>query len=216
MLVLEISKQIRSQLEEYAGVALHPLFHVTHTKTANGTTVQTIQNGQLGSSRDQSAIATPVPLTNGANSPAPQSQSQSQPQSTDLTTIGNGSTTFPTVPPFGSVTATATFPDPESASLDSPDDTYRCIVKLSILLNKLYTDQFEWSLLHPPGTAERFSAQTCADLGLNGEWAATMTHAIYEAVLKLKKEACESGGLVGYGEIQNMAIVRRHECRLAL
>ncbi len=34
-----------------------------------------------------------------------------------------------------------------------------------------------------------------------------MTHAIYEAVLKLKKEACESGGLIaGNGEIDNLAV----------
>ena len=60
----------------------------------------------------------------------------------------------------------------------------------------MYTDKFEWSLLHPPGTAEAFAKQTCADLGLHGEWVPAMTHAIYEAVLKLKKEACEAGGLV--------------------
>ncbi|UKZ55138.1 hypothetical protein TrVGV298_008955 [Trichoderma virens] len=61
----------------------------------------------------------------------------------------------------------------------------------------LYTDKFEWSLLHPPGTAEAFAKATCADLGLAGEWVPAMTHAIYEAVLRLKKEACEAGGLVG-------------------
>lgn len=34
-----------------------------------------------------------------------------------------------------------------------------------------------------------------------------MTHALYEAVLKLKKEACESGGLIaGNGEIDNQAL----------
>ena len=48
--------------------------------------------------------------------------------------------------------------------------------------------------------AERFAKQTCADIGLVGEWVPAVTHAIYEAVLRLKKEACESGGLVGvYG-----------------
>lgn len=83
----------------------------------------------------------------------------------------------------------------------NPDDTYRCIITLNInLQNKLFTDKFEWSLLHPPGMAERFAKQTCADIGLTGEWIPAVTHAIYEAVLRLKKEACESGGLVGiYG-----------------
>jgi chromatin structure-remodeling complex subunit SFH1 len=46
-------------------------------------------------------------------------------------------------------------------------------------------------------------------LGLAGEWVPAVTHAIYEAVLRLKKEACESGGLVGGngygGEIDNLA-----------
>jgi chromatin structure-remodeling complex subunit SFH1 len=67
----------------------------------------------------------------------------------------------------------------------------------------LYTDKFEWSLLHPPGTAEAFAKVTCTDLGLTGEWIPAMTHAIYEAVLRLKKEACEAGGLVaGWGGMQ--------------
>jgi chromatin structure-remodeling complex subunit SFH1 len=74
------------------------------------------------------------------------------------------------------------------------------------LMNRLYTDKFEWSLLHPPGFAEMFAKTTCADIGLAGEWAAAMTHAIYEAVLRLKKEACENGGLVGDGEIDNDAV----------
>ena len=105
------------------------------------------------------------------------------------------------------VTATAA---PAAASINdpnSPDDTYRCIVTLNInLLNKLYTDRFEWSLLHPPGVAEAFARQTCADMGLAGEWVPAMTHAIYEAVLRLKKEACESGGLVfGSGDFDNQA-----------
>jgi chromatin structure-remodeling complex subunit SFH1 len=73
-------------------------------------------------------------------------------------------------------------------------------------MNRLYTDKFEWSLLHPPGFAEMFAKTTCADIGLAGEWVSAMTHAIYEAVLRLKKEACENGGLVGDGEIDNDAV----------
>ncbi|RMZ68869.1 snf5 smarcb1 ini1 [Pyrenophora seminiperda CCB06] len=38
------------------------------------------------------------------------------------------------------------------------------------------------------------------------EWVNAMTHSIYEAVLRLKKEACENGGLVGDGEIDNDAV----------
>jgi chromatin structure-remodeling complex subunit SFH1 len=200
-LILQISTQIRQQLEEYAGVALHPLFHVSHTKDRNGQVVETIQNGTIShSSRENSALPTPV-----AASPAPQPQ-----QSIDLASLTNGraKSEFPSVPPFGAVTATADAFPFATTSADSSDDTYRCTVTLSInLLSQLYTDKFEWSLLHPPGTAEQFASLTCAELGLNGEWATTMTHAIYEAVLKRKKDACESGGLVGGSgfEIDNMA-----------
>jgi chromatin structure-remodeling complex subunit SFH1 len=85
------------------------------------------------------------------------------------------------------------------------------LITLNInLQNKLYTDKFEWSLLHPPGMAEEFARITCADLSLGGEWVSAIAHAIYEAVLKFKKEVCESGalvsGLTGYGnEIENLA-----------
>ncbi|KAF7884237.1 uncharacterized protein EAF02_004573 [Botrytis sinoallii] len=189
----EISKQIRTQLEEYAGVALHPLFHSQQTAAANGTVTTTIKQGP--SSRDASSTpaasgnATPmrnvIGQSNGYSTPAKAPTSQSQ-----------------------EITATATSIPPESDEYN-PDDMYRCIINLNInLSNHLYTDRFEWSLLHPPGTAEIFAKQTCADLGLPGEWVPAMTHAIYEAVLRLKKEACESGGLVGGygGEIPNDAV----------
>ena len=88
----------------------------------------------------------------------------------------------------------------------NPDDTYRCIVNLTIALSsRLYTDKFEWSLLHPPGFAEVFARQTCADLGLNGEWVLAITHAIYEAVLRLKKEICE-GSTPMSGDVDNQAV----------
>ncbi|EEY20224.1 conserved hypothetical protein [Verticillium alfalfae VaMs.102] len=160
--VSEISKQIRTQLEEYAGVALHPLFH---TQPSNNLPAGTPKPLLLN--RDDSATATPFrPRDEQCQGPA-------------------------------DVTAAATPITAESEDYN-PDDTYRCIVNLNINLSStLYTDKFEWSLLHPPGTAEAFAKQTCADLGLAGEWVAAMTHAIYEAVLRLKKEACEAGGLVG-------------------
>jgi chromatin structure-remodeling complex subunit SFH1 len=96
-------------------------------------------------------------------------------------------------------------------SLLNPDDAYRCLINLNInLQNKLYTDKFEWSLLHPAGMAEEFARVTCADLSLGGEWVSAIAHGIYEAVLKFKKEVCEGGtlvtGLSGYGnEIDNLA-----------
>lgn len=186
---MEISKQIRTQLEEYAGVALHPLFHTQPQAVANGTVTKLIQAGSRdGSSTPMSGRGTPYTNPLGTSTPV-------------KNTIGTSG---------DSVTATASH-IPADSEDHNPDDTYRCILTLSINLSStLYTDKFEWSLLHPPGTAEVFAKQTCADMGLSGEWVPALTHAIYEAVLRLKKEACESGGLVGGfgsgGEVGNDAI----------
>lgn len=168
-----ISTQIRSQLEEYAGVALHPLFQ--QGPAALNSTEQV-----FGRSRDISI--TPAPVT----APTPST-------------------------PGRNTIVTATKDPLVNDSLLNPDDAYRCVVNLNInLQNKLYTDKFEWSLLHPPGMAEEFAKITCADLGLSGEWVSAISHGIYEAVLKLKKEVCESGGMISnvgaYGnEIDNQA-----------
>lgn len=187
-LILNIANQIRQQLEEYAGVALHPLFHSTTSPALAGTTAKPVLPAL---SRD--GTSTPmVPATNGVSTPV-----------ANGTTHTDGAQTPAGVPNGISATATAL----PSEELHNPDDTYRCIVTLNInLMNRLYTDKFEWSLLHPPGFAEMFAKVTCADLGLSGEWVSSMTHAIYEAVLRLKKEACENGGLVGDGEIDNDAV----------
>ena len=192
-LAIQVSKQIREQLEEYAGVALHPLFHATDTGAGNGIGVKSIQPAR---SRDQSS----TPAAGSSGTPQPNGVN------------GTNGHMSPSKAPANEVTATASpHPAPTSNLENDPDDTYRCIINLSInLQNKLYTDKFEWSLLHPVGVAEQFAKQTCADMGLSGEWVPAMAHAIYEAVLRLKKEACESGGLVGgmngYGaDIDNMA-----------
>jgi chromatin structure-remodeling complex subunit SFH1 len=197
----EISKQIRTQLEEYAGVALHPLFHseqytpapapapapAVAPSGANGTAVGTPRPSLMMKSREDSPASmakgisrpdTPARVGGGGGGPATPSQAAAAPNAT--------------------AEATPILPDSDDYN---PDDTYRCIINLSLNLSSmLYTDKFEWSLLHPPGTAEAFAKTTCADLGLTGEWIPAMTHAIYEAVLRLKKEACEAGGLVaGWG-----------------
>jgi chromatin structure-remodeling complex subunit SFH1 len=192
---MEISKQIRTQLEEYAGVALHPLFHSQQTALPNGTTIKTVKVGP--GSRDDSA----TPAMSGAATPVHNTSSTHMNGAFSPSKGLNGINQ--------EITASAAHIPPESDE-NNPDDTYRCIITLNInLSNHLYTDKFEWSLLHPPGSAERFAKQTCADMGLGGEWVPAMTHAIYEAVLRLKKEACESGGLVGGngygGEIANEA-----------
>lgn len=203
MLILNIANQIRQQLEEYAGVALHPLFHSTATPSLQGTAAQSIQPA----TRDGTSTPAVAP-TNGVSTPVTNGVSH---MLNGLARADGARTPVPistpavpaAVPNGISATATAL----PSEELHNPDDTYRCIVTLNInLMNRLYTDKFEWSLLHPPGFAEMFAKTTCADIGLSGEWVAAMTHAIYEAVLRLKKEACENGGLVGDGEIDNDAV----------
>ena len=180
-LAIQVATQIRTQLEEYAGVALHPLFHSTSTTAGNGAVVKTIQ---ASGSRDQSA--TPVQ----AGSRTPLANGNDRNSSIGGNALASSGT--------NGVIALAAQDQAPASDEHNPDDTYRCIVTLNIhLQNKLFTDKFEWSLLHPPGVAEQFAKQTCADMGLSGEWIPAMTHAIYEAVLRLKKEACESGGLVG-------------------
>lgn len=181
-MMMSVSNQIRQQLEEYAGVALHSLFQNTQTKTPSAT--GNLNTNRFGSPRDiflMSAAAepsTPTPNSSRKTGGSPVAFEESR----------------------------------EADNILNPDDAYRCIINLNInLQNKLYTDKFEWSLLHPPGMAEEFARVTCADLGLSGEWVAAISHGIYESVLRLKKEACESGGLVsgagGHGnEIDNQAV----------
>lgn len=187
-LIQTMAGQIRQQLEEYAGVALHPLFHSTTTSAPDANAVKSIQPAP---SRD--GTSTPAaPVTNGVSTPVANGTTQAEESQTPAN-VTQG------------ITATATALPSEE--LHNPDDTYRCIITLNInLMNRLYSDKFEWSLLHPPGFAEMFAKVTCADLGLAGEWVPAMTHAIYEAVLRLKKEACENGGLVGDGDIDNDAV----------
>ncbi|CDM28038.1 hypothetical protein DTO013E5_4029 [Penicillium roqueforti] len=168
---MTISNQIRQQLEEYAGVALHPLFQSTDAGTVPSVLPHTEPSRETPTT-PAAAVATP----------------DSRPNVTTTVTV----TKEPLV----------------NDSLLNPDDAYRCLITLNInLQNKLYTDKFEWSLLHPPGMAEEFARITCADLSLGGEWVSAIAHAIYEAVLKFKKEVCESGALVsGYGnDIDNLA-----------
>ncbi|KAF5025018.1 hypothetical protein F66182_2886 [Fusarium sp. NRRL 66182] len=186
--IAEISKQIRTQLEEYSGVALHPLFHSEQQAPFVP--------------QPTTAALTPRPsfaLKSRDDSPASAARGTSRPD----TPAQTGGVATPSQSQVPDVTAEATPILPDSDDYN-PDDTYRCIINLNLnLASMLYTDKFEWSLLHPPGTAEAFAKVTCTDLGLTGEWIPAMTHAIYEAVLRLKKEACEAGGLVaGWGGLQ--------------
>lgn len=217
--IAEISKQIRTQLEEYAGVALHPLFHAsskspeTTTRTPGNILTQKLaQNGQ-------SSRATTRPVS-GRNTPLRDRDSATPRVGTPLPTPGTPLPQTSQLSNGAQITAEATpvpvldleEPEPEDRFLNL-DDTYRCIITLSIYhASRLFQDKFEWSLLHPPGAAEAFAKQTAADMGLNGEWVLAITHAIYEAVLRLKKETCEGGnittvgGVWGHGEIDNQAV----------
>jgi len=214
--VADISKQIRTQLEEYAGVALHPLFHASSkpqdvaARTAGNVVAQKVmQNGNsrsaAGTPRPTSGYGTPV---RDSGTPRVSTPGGDTPQ---LVQLSNGAqiTAEATPMPAEEVTEDVTQDD----VFLNLDDTYRCIITLSIYhASRLYQDKFEWSLLHPPGAAEAFAKQTCADMGLNGEWVLAITHAIYEAVLKLKKDSCEGantltvGGIWGHGEIDNQCI----------
>ncbi|KAL7627853.1 Chromatin structure remodeling complex protein sfh1 [Parahypoxylon ruwenzoriense] len=184
----EISKQIRTQLEEYAGVALHPLFHSEDRAPANGP-------GLAPPSGYRDTPTTPAtPLPHSLRGPETPLRNGPEMGLDTPSKVNQKGSQIP------EITATAT-PIPADSDELNPDDTYRCVVSLNVnLSSQLYTDKFEWSLLHPPGTAEAFAKVTCSDLGLAGEWVPALTHAIYEAVLRLKKEACEAGGLVaGWG-----------------
>ncbi|KAK0392682.1 hypothetical protein NLU13_2177 [Sarocladium strictum] len=202
--IAEISKQIRTQLEEYAGVALHPLFHTEPQVPAPSKPAAPKANGT-------SAPAIPKPLDalkSRDESPMSTSRPASQPGTPGMGESQQGKAQQETGAQAPAVTAEATPILPDSDDYN-PDDMYRCIVNLNLnLASMLYTDKFEWSLLHPPGTAEAFAKITCADLGLSGEWIPAMTHAIYEAVLRLRKEACEHGGLVtSEQELHNGALL---------
>ncbi|KAG6036832.1 hypothetical protein E4U41_005468 [Claviceps citrina] len=214
IVVAEISKQIRTQLEEYAGVALHPLFHTEQyaqaATAAAAAAPPPTQTTATAGANGAAAVGTPRPnsiFKSREESPASFARGISRPETpAQLAGGGGGGGGGPATPVPGTApnaTARATPIPPESDDYN-PDDTYRCIINLSLnMASMLYTDKFEWSLLHPPGTAEAFAKMTCADLGLTGEWIPAMTHAIYEAVLRLKKEACEAGGLVtGWGGLQ--------------
>lgn len=175
-LATQISNQIRSQLEEYAGVALHPLFHSTLSS-------REIRNATKKARLDGSAeFIKNVPINTH------QSDRDNTLSHLNIMLSRKASSAGASLSQIS---------DPCTNGID-PVDTYRCIVSLNIILqDRVYTDKFEWSLLHPPGLAEKFSKQTCADLGLAAEWVPVMTHAIYEAILRLKKEVCENGSLLG-------------------
>ncbi|KAK5703325.1 Chromatin structure remodeling complex protein sfh1 [Elasticomyces elasticus] len=204
-ITLEIANSIRQQLEEHASTALHPIFQrsAANAPPTNAPTPSV----QPALSRDESVEPTQV---DGDASFLRLPQASGLNGSGVSTPFGNGATT-----PALAVTAQQLPRDSSSSAALNPPDSHRCVLQLSInMQNRLYTDKFEWSLLHPPGFPEIFAKQTCADLGLSGEWVPSMAHAIYEASLRLKKDMIDNGGNLagvvgsgvnGWGEVENEA-----------
>lgn len=213
VLTVLISQQIRTQLEEYAGIAMHPLFH-HHVKPVAQDGVVAAQPILQSHSRAVTpgrSLAPPLP------SPSSVTPGALTPIQAPSTPLPNGANVLAQASPIPGEAPSDLVVQNQSGSdfnpFLNPDDTYRCIINLAISLSsRLYTDKFEWSLLHPPGFAEDFARQTCADLGLNGEWLVAITHAIYEAVLNLKKDTFEGGtsasggGAWLQGDIDNQAV----------
>jgi chromatin structure-remodeling complex subunit SFH1 len=187
-MVKQVAQQIRNQLEEYAGVALHPLFSTSGNNSTPTQHIATNGNGINGSAAPPSVSGVNGTTNGNGNENHPDSSADTPKASTPLDEIQS--------------TIVEAVAQPKDDPLLNPDDTYRCVVSLNVnIMNKLYSDKFEWSLTHPPGTAEVFARQTCADLGLAAEWAPAIAHAIYEAVLRLRKEVCENNAVAGYGEL---------------
>ena len=194
----QISTQIRQQLEEHAPVALHPLFHTNEIRNGEAATSAATKN-IFDVHNPDASIEDFKNWSTISSSHIDDANHGTQSNVKDLPPNPNGSTN-----------ATAQ-DDGTNYDDDDPDDTYRCILNIGFSLgSKLFTDKFEWNLLHKPGKAENFARVTCADMGLGGEWVPAFTHAIYEGVLKLKKEVIESGGMLSGGlvgeEIDNLSL----------
>ncbi|KAK3051654.1 Chromatin structure remodeling complex protein sfh1 [Extremus antarcticus] len=206
-MVVDIASQIRQQLEEHAPTALHPLFQQNLFNQQASATNAPTPAAQPPISREDSG--TPLQAETAGQLQPPQAHGI-HPTSDPPTPMPNGTST-----PAITATAQPMVQDTSLSNVHNPPDTHRCVLTLSInLQNRLYTDKFEWSLMHPTGFAEIFAKQTFADLGLSGEWVPSMAHAISEASLRLKKEMIDNGGMLagvvgsgvdGYGSIENEA-----------
>ncbi|KNZ77215.1 Chromatin structure-remodeling complex subunit sfh1 [Termitomyces sp. J132] len=85
----------------------------------------------------------------------------------------------------------------------STEEAPECRVILSIdvqIANHHLTDHIEWDLLSPL-TPEAFSNTLCRDLGLGGEAAPLIAHAIHEELIKHKKDAIEWGVIDHAGNV---------------
>lgn len=208
-MIVEIANSIRQQLEEHAATALHPLFQPNAGDAGPLTTGAVTPSARPLVSREETSTPMQVGTPNASFLQPPQTNGHNV-SSGASSPMANGIST-----PAFAITAQPLPRDTTTSAALNPPDSHRCVLTLSInLQNRLYTDKFEWSLLHPPGFPEIFAKQTCADLGLSGEWVPGMAHAIYEASLRLKKDMVENGGSLagivnsgvdGWGQIENEA-----------
>ena len=209
VMIIEIANQIRQQLEDHAATALHPLFQPSAVQPPLTNTNAPTPSVQQPTTRENSSTPFGMDTPDAGLLQPPQTNGFHE-SSGASTPMANGTST-----PALAVSAQPLPRDPSSSMALNPPDTHRCVLTLSInLQNKLYTDKFEWSLLHPPGFAETFAKQTCSDLGLSGEWVPSVAHAIYEASLRLKKDMIDNGGTLagvvgsgvdGWGQVENEA-----------
>ncbi|KAI6809772.1 SNF5-domain-containing protein [Hortaea werneckii] len=209
-MVQEIANSIRQQLEEDASTALHPLFQPSIVNQQQPGTGAATPSVRPGLSREETGTPAQAATPNAGGLLQPPQTNGIHASSGASTPMVNGAST-----PAFAAKAEPIPRDPAANYVLNPPDTHRCVLTLSInLQNRLYTDKFEWSLLHPPGFAEIFAKQTCADLALSGEWVPGMAHAIYEASLRLKKDMIDNGGSLagvvnsgvdGWGVVENEA-----------
>ncbi|THH02937.1 hypothetical protein EW145_g6672 [Phellinidium pouzarii] len=85
----------------------------------------------------------------------------------------------------------------EDESMDVEVPECRVILSIDVQIATYHLmDHIEWDLLSPL-TPEAFAQRLCADIGLTGEAAPLIAHALLEEILKHKKDAIEWGVIGG-------------------
>lgn len=88
----------------------------------------------------------------------------------------------------------------------TPGNPYIVVIDLSVSLNKqLYQDKFEWDLNQEEVTPETFAHNVVADLGLSLEFKPAISHALYEIIIRVKRDILEG---TFNTEIHNLHMVR--------
>ena len=96
-----------------------------------------------------------------------------------------------------------------SGSREENEENAECRVLLAIdvqIANQHLIDTIEWDLLSNL-TPEVFATSLCSDLGLSGESAPMVAHAVYEELLRHKRDAVE-WGVIG-GDKEDVAVTSR-------